>query len=405
MSSCAELGRLPDVAGAATVAVPGVGVTLGGYLVRPVNRQRAAPAVLLLPDLGGSAEDVLDEARALAERGYVALALSMRGAAGSQGVDACGADETVDAIEALQWLSRQPDVDPSRLGIVGYGQGAQVALLAASRSAMLKAVVVFNPITDPQHLRASTASAALRKHLTQDCASVATAAVSPLAQAAGIIAPVLFIHGGKDRRVPPSQSEMLDERLRAENKMTELHVLPEAGHEFTAEQTSKAWSWVASFLGSHQLRAAASRTSDQQARVNKFAERGWNLPVTRHVDSLQAIGKVKRQRVSTMENPHVPGRRDEIRELWFDGLYMQVLIPGRKRDFLLQEIAISASRYKVLYGLRVGAQRQAVEELLGQPDVHGDDYLEYMNASGVGSARIYLKDNRVAKIEWEYRAD
>ena len=341
----------------------------------------------------------------MAERGYVALALSMRGSAGSQGADGCGTDETADAIEALQWLSRQPEVDPSRLGIVGYGQGAQVALLAASRSTTLKAVVAFYPITDPQRLKYSTGSAALRKHLTQDCASVAVAAVSPMAQSSEIIAPVLFIHGGRDRRVPASQSEMLHERLRSANKMTELHVLPEAAHEFTAEETNQAWSWVASFLGSHQLRAAAARTADQQGRVNKFTERGWNLPMTRHLDSLQAIGKVTRQRVSTMENPHVSGRRDEIRELWFDGLYMQLLIPGRKRDFLLQEIAISKSQYKVLYGLHVGAGRQAVEELLGQPDVHGEDYLEYMNATGVGTARIYVKDDRIAKIEWEYRAD
>jgi hypothetical protein len=96
---------------------------------------------------------------------------------------------------------------------------------------------------------------------------------------------------------------------------------------------------------------------------------------------------------------------DEVRELWFDGLYMQVLVPGRKKDFLLQELEISKSRYKVLYGLRIGAQRHAVEELLGPADVLGGDYLEYMNAVGVGTARIYLKDDRIAKIEWEYRAE
>jgi len=81
---------LPDVAGAATVAVPGVGVSLSGYLVKPERRTRSVPAVLLLHDAGGNAEDLVDTARVLAEQGYMGLALSMRGFRGSEGQDDCG---------------------------------------------------------------------------------------------------------------------------------------------------------------------------------------------------------------------------------------------------------------------------------------------------------------------------
>src|SRR6476620_856993 len=68
---------LPDVAGAATVAVPGVGVSLSGYLFNPDRRTRSLPSGLLLHDAGGNAEDLVDTARVLAEQGYMGLALSM----------------------------------------------------------------------------------------------------------------------------------------------------------------------------------------------------------------------------------------------------------------------------------------------------------------------------------------
>ena len=401
----ASLDDLPDTAGAGKVAVPGAGVMLGGYLYRPAQHARALPAVLLLHAAGGSALTLDEPARILTERGYAALALSLRGATGSEGSAGCGAEEAADAVEALQWLAHQSGIDPSRLGVLGFGEGAQIALLAAARTPMLKAVVAFAPITEPEGLKYATASAALRKHLVQDCVSADAAGISPMAQAAEISAPVLFIHGSADRQVPPSQSEMLYERLQSLNKIAELRELPDADNELAADEAEQAWSWVASFLGRHQLRAAGTRTADQQERVNRFTERGWNLPLSRDLRSIHALGKIKKQTVSTTQNPHVSGRMDEVRELWFDGLYMQVLVPGRKKDFLLQELEISKSRYKVLYGLRIGAQRHAVEELLGPADVLGGDYLEYMNAVGVGTARIYLKDDRIAKIEWEYRAE
>jgi dienelactone hydrolase len=405
-TTSADPAGLPDRAGAARVSVPGAGVTLGGYLYLPTQHSRAVPAVLLLHAAGGSALTLDESARLLAERGYAALALSLRGAAGSDGSPGCGVSEAADAVEALRWLARQSGIDPSRLGVLGFGEGGQAALLAAARMQTLKAVVAIAPITEPEGLKYATVSPVLRKRLAQECGSADAAGISPMAQAAEISAPVLLIHGLADRQVPPSQSEMLYNRLQALNKTAELRLMPDAGSELaTDEADGQAWYWVATFLGRHQLRAAATRTADQQERVNRFTERGWNLPLSRDLKSIRVVGKVKKQAVSMTQNPHVSGRMDEVRDLWFDGLYMQVLVPGRKKDFLLQELEISNSRYKVLYGLRIGAQRHAVEDLLGPADVLGSDYLEYMNALGVGTARFYVKDDRIAKIDWEYRSD
>ena len=46
---------------------------------------------------------------------------------------------------ALQWMTRQPEVDPQRLAILGISRGAEAALLVATRHPELKAVVAAMP--------------------------------------------------------------------------------------------------------------------------------------------------------------------------------------------------------------------------------------------------------------------
>jgi dipeptidyl aminopeptidase/acylaminoacyl peptidase len=191
---------------------------------------------LLLHASKGSADDLMDTARLLAEQGYVALALAMRGSRGSEGDDDCGAQQADDAVEALNWLSRQPGVDASRLGIIGFGQGGQVALLAASRSVLPRAVVAYSPVTDIRKLKETTAYAPLRTYAATTCEASGASTVSPAAQASSIAAPVLLIHGGADGRVPVSQSELMHGALLAAGKHSELHVLPDARHDLTPEQ-------------------------------------------------------------------------------------------------------------------------------------------------------------------------
>jgi hypothetical protein len=51
--------------------------------------------------------------------------------------------ETVD--RAVEWLRKQPTVDPNRIAIVGVSKGAELALLSASRNPRIKAVVAIAP--------------------------------------------------------------------------------------------------------------------------------------------------------------------------------------------------------------------------------------------------------------------
>jgi len=403
----AQIGALPEVAGASSVAVPGVGVILGGYLFQPAVRRPPMPALLLLHDNPGSAEDLESVAGNLAERGYVALALSMRGFPGSEGQDDCGARQADDAVEALHWLARQPGVDRSRLGILGFGQGAQVALLAAARSSLAKAVVAYFPVSDVARWSEGTTYQSVRDYVARVCQQQAPSSVSPVVHAATISAPVLLIHGDEDDRVPTEQSRLMHEALQGVGRQSELRLVPGARHGFTPEELEQSWPWVMSFLGRNQMLSLAARSPEQQRRVNVFTEQGWASRLgQRGIHTIRDLGQVKREKVTLVQNPHVDGRTDEIREFFLAGLYVKALFPGRQhKAYLLQEVEITDPRWRAKYGLNVGAARANVEDKLGQPDGEQDGFLEYFHSMGIGTARIYLRDERIVKLEWEFRAD
>jgi dienelactone hydrolase len=406
-ASVAADAPLPDVAGATSVEVPGDGITMRGYLIRPTRRARDFPGVLLVHGSGTNAEDLIDTARSLSERGYVALAITLRGFKGSGGEDDCGAKQADDAVQALTWLAKQPGVDGSRLGALGYGQGGQVVLLAAARTHLLKAVVAFFPVSDIADLEANTTLQPVRDYIASVCRPQTLERVSPIASAASINAPVLLIHGARDDRVPAKQSEAMRAALEAAHKPVELHILPGAKHEFTQKQFEESWPWVVGFLASHQMLSLAARTPEQQHRVNEFTENGWASKLgTRGLKNLRQLGTIKRERVILTENPHVRGRKDELREFTFDGMVVRALFPGRAHDaYLLQTVEITKPRWKLKFGLGVGASRDLLLQTLGQPDGERAEYLEYFHSMGIGTARVYLQDDRIVKIEWEFRPD
>src|SRR6185436_13537347 len=111
---------------------------------------------------------------------------------------------------------------------------------------------------------------------------------------------------------------------------------------------------------------------------------GWAFRLgTRGIQTIRALGPVKREKVTVLQNPHVAGHTDEIREFFFDGLYVKALFPGRQqRAYLLQEVAITKPRYKAKFWLNLGATRRDVEAMLGQPDGEQPTFLEYFHSMG-----------------------
>lgn len=151
------------------------GKRVPSLIVRPATAAGARPAVVMLHGTGGTKEQMRDWLDGFAARGYIAMAIDARyhgawvegGAQGSrQYNDAAIAawrsqpgasreypfwyDSAWDVVRAVDYLTARPDVDASRIGVVGISMGGIQAYLAAAIDSRIAAVV---PLIATQSLR------------------------------------------------------------------------------------------------------------------------------------------------------------------------------------------------------------------------------------------------------------
>jgi dienelactone hydrolase len=136
-----KLVRLYAAAGLRTVDLREAGLV--GKLVLPSrdNQDARIPAVILL----GGSEGGIDDAGAtlFASHGYAALTLAYFGV---EGVPSELVDIPVEcALRAVKWLQARPEIDRGRIAIIGKSRGSELALLAASVSPEIKAVIAMSP--------------------------------------------------------------------------------------------------------------------------------------------------------------------------------------------------------------------------------------------------------------------
>jgi dienelactone hydrolase len=219
-------------------------VTLQGYLRRPPG-PGPFPTVVLMHGCGGGAEDVdWNWGVRIAAWGYVTLTIDRHAPRGLK--NACVAGRTpdvrFDAYRALDFLVRQPFVDPRRVVVVGFSQGGMLALSSIERSSegrssanKFRAAVAFYPV----------------------CRSVR----------GPVTAPALILIGEKDdwtpaddcRRLVEGEDEIGMSREKGDGPAIRLIVYPGAYHDF-----DRPGLHPIRYLG-HQLaydKSAAERASD-----------------------------------------------------------------------------------------------------------------------------------------------
>ncbi|HSP72554.1 MAG TPA: dienelactone hydrolase family protein [Gaiellaceae bacterium] len=214
------------------------------YLVEPTAPGRH-PAVVFLHGAGGSRDDFVGEAIALAQRGLVGLALTssyerstdLRVRENTEPVSVDRMLEVrsvVDVRRALQLLRDRSDVDPKRIGLLGYSRGCQWAALAASVEHP-QAVVLMGPRAEPSH----NVLPAKDRHLVTDLDTV---------RYMGRIAPAkLLLQGGRyDDVIPPADVTAL---YRAAKQPKQLHWYP-TGHEFSGRTLNDQLAFLVRVLGS-----------------------------------------------------------------------------------------------------------------------------------------------------------
>lgn len=288
----------PYLAEAVTFANRGAGITLAGTLTKPEG-QGPFPAVILLTGSGAQDRDetIFDHkpfavwADALTRRGVAVLRYDDRGVGGSGGGsrDETTADFAGDARAAMDYLALRPDIDASRIGLMGHSEGGSTALIAASEGAPAAFVVMIagpalsgaallpeqyaritsaagaspEQVTEVRRVRAALMDAAVRNRtdsaatareveaiLTAEGAPEATrrqeaaalssgwyryfAAYDPGPALGGLRAPLLALYGGKDLNVPADLNGSVVTRLKPDATVV---VLPGLNHLMQHAQT------------------------------------------------------------------------------------------------------------------------------------------------------------------------
>lgn len=158
------------------------GERLAGVLNVPASSSgsQPVPGVVLCQGLSGVKHLVLpDVAAGLAAAGIASLRFDYAGHGDSEGTSGWvdPPDRVVDAQHALAFLSVQPTVDPTRLGVYGHSYGGPVAIELAARDPRVRAVVsVSGPGAGIDMLRAVRASwdwVAFKKRVDDERASMA----------------------------------------------------------------------------------------------------------------------------------------------------------------------------------------------------------------------------------------
>jgi carboxymethylenebutenolidase len=192
------------------------GTILRAVLCTPAGTRPEAgwPGVVVLHEVFGTAPETLDAADRFADRGWVAIvpdlfshgtriACLMRAIRESRK----GSPGRVSAdIEATRgWLSSRPEVDGSRLGVIGFCLGGGFALAYAAMA--------------PPGVRA---------------AAVNYGEVPKETSALRGVCPIVGSYGGRDRIIGP-QAARLEQHLDALGVPHDVQLYPRAGHSFMTQ--------------------------------------------------------------------------------------------------------------------------------------------------------------------------
>ncbi len=213
------------------------------------------PALVVVHEWWGLNDWVKDQASKLADQGYETLAIDLyRGKVAS---DAGEAHELMrgvpedrakrDLAASFDYLKSRKDVDPKRIGVIGWCMGGGYALdMALTQPTLAAAVINYGHLaTDPAELKK-------------------------------IKAPMLGIFGGQDRGIPVDDVHKFEQQLKKLGKKIDVVVYPDAGHAFEnpnnkdgyrEADATNAWQTTLKFLNTNLKNG--SKASTKRPTVKK----------------------------------------------------------------------------------------------------------------------------------------
>lgn len=269
-----------------------------GLMVKPVSAQQKLPAVFVLHGTGGKKEGMQPLLRRLAGRGFVAVVIDGRFAGerdpGGKGSDSYRAailgtwqsgqqfpflyDTVWDVMRLVDYLETRSDIDPRRIGAIGFSKGGMELYLSAAVDHRIAAAV---PCIGVQSFGWALDHNAWQSRIGTIQSAVDTAAIEQGTQVdtdfirrfydrvvpgvqrefdgqvmLPLIAPrpLLVINGDRDDRTPWPGLELCVNAAKAAyaansaNERFEFILQPNTGHAVTPKSQDYAIEWLVKHL-------------------------------------------------------------------------------------------------------------------------------------------------------------
>jgi dipeptidyl-peptidase-4 len=190
---------------------------------------------------------------ALVDRGWIVFTIDNRGTnrRGTKFEDAVyrsmGEAEVKDQLAGVEWLKRQPFVDPSKLAVMGWSYGGYMTLkLLEKAPGVFAAGVAVAPVTKWELYD----TAYTERYLGNPSADPKPYQSSDaLGDAVKIQDPLLLVHGMSDDNVVFQNSTELYARLQQAKKPFEMMAYPGATHAIAGEgPQTHVWTTITRFL-------------------------------------------------------------------------------------------------------------------------------------------------------------
>lgn len=188
----------------------GRNIRLDSFL--PSDSGRRFPAVIGLHGSGGGHVSMAEPATLLAGQGFAVYVLHYFDRTDTTYVDGL---PTIarhfpawmkTLWDSVSFVARQPQVDPDRIGLLGFSLGAYLSLSAATIDSRVRAVVDFFGGLPKE----------MKLFMRRLC-------------------PVLILHGEQDKTVPVQEAYHLQQLLEKKQIPYEIQIYPGVGHGFSAD--------------------------------------------------------------------------------------------------------------------------------------------------------------------------
>lgn len=226
-----------------------------GFLALPPGKPRR-PGVVYVHGSGGDRGQLLVQAMWLAGRGSVTLAITAPSSTAAQGTSQgltpvqglrrqrdLAVRDVVAVRRAVDLLRSRPEVDPSRLGYVGWSAGARTGALLAGVERRIGSFVLMSGGAAPVSVYASQAPVALRDDVRR-----LLGPVDPLRAIARARPGSLLLQDGRQDAVVPRAA--LEDLAAATPDGTDIRWY-DAGHELDTKAYRDQLDWLARKLAIH----------------------------------------------------------------------------------------------------------------------------------------------------------